>query len=127
EGHQTTVPLNDGPIFVASLLPEDGTLAWARFAGGGVPGQAYGVATDSEGATVAVTGYVNGPAIFGAGMRGAVTVDPARGRAFVALWDDLGEFGWAVGLGGSMGEGDAIAFDPAGRVAVTGTFEDLWG
>src|SRR5262249_6416231 len=63
EPGETRAAVGTGPIF-AARLDGDGQLAWARFAGGGVPGQGYGVAHDSAGA-VAVTGYVNGPATFG--------------------------------------------------------------
>jgi hypothetical protein len=127
EANETTIPALDGPIFVASLSPDDGTLVWARFAGGGVPSQAYGVATGTGGVPVVLTGYVNGPAIFGAGTPSAVTVNPALGRAFVASWDGAGQLTWALGLGGAMGEGDAVTVDVSGEVVVTGTFEGSWG
>jgi hypothetical protein len=112
-----------GPVY-AARLGGDGVLAWARFAGGGVPGQGYGVAHDGAGA-VAVTGYVNGVASFGSDVSGtAVTIDPSVGRAFVARWDVMGRLLWVRPLGGPAGEGDAIAIaGAAGEIVTTGLFE----
>jgi hypothetical protein len=119
----TAVPAGDGPIFAARIGPADGALVWARFAGSGVPAQGYDVATDAAGSAAVITGYVNGPAAFGAGAPGAVRIDPAAGRAFVARFDGAGHFTWAKGLGGPVGEGDAVALTAAGGVLVSGTFE----
>src|SRR6266496_1532355 len=69
EAAETRAPVGAGPVF-AARLDGDGALAWARFAGGGVPGQGYGVAHDAAGA-VAITGYVNGVAAFGNDASGA--------------------------------------------------------
>ena len=108
EAAETRAPDGAGPVF-AARLDGDGALLWARFAGGGVPGQGYGVAHDRRGA-VAVTGYVNGVAAFGNDVSGApVSIDPAMGRAFVARWDVAGRLLWAQPIGGPAGEGDAIA------------------
>ena len=96
---------------------------WARFAGGGVPGQGYGVAHDAAGA-VAVTGYVNGVAAFGKDVNGApVSIDPAVGRAFVARWDVAGRLLWALPIGGAAGEGDAIAVAADGAIVAAGLFQ----
>ena len=112
----------DGPVF-AARMDGDGVLVWARFAGGGVPGQGYGVAHDGA-AAVAVTGYVNGVAAFGNDVRGApVSIDPASGRAFVARWDSGGRLLWAQPLGGPMGEGDAVAIGSGGAIVATGLFQ----
>jgi len=111
-----------GPVF-AARLNGDGALAWARFAGGGVPGQGYGVAHDGA-AAVAVTGYVNGVARFGTDAGGlAVSIDPALGRAFVARWDGGGRLLWAQPLAGPAGEGDAIAIGAGGAIVATGLFQ----
>ena len=69
EAAETRAAALDGPVF-AARMDGDGALVWARFAGGGVPGQGYGVAHDAA-AAVAVTGYVNGAAAFGNDVRGA--------------------------------------------------------
>jgi hypothetical protein len=123
EPAETRAPPGKGPVF-AARLDGDGTLAWARFAGGGVPGQGYGVAHDGAGA-VAVTGYVNGVAAFGNDVNGAaVSIDPSVGRAFVARWDVAGRLLWAQPLGGPAGEGDAIAVGAAdGAIVAAGLFE----
>jgi hypothetical protein len=122
EAGETLAPRTAGPIF-AARLDGDGNLVWARFAGGGVPSQGYGIAAAA--ATVAVTGYVNGAAPFGADPLGApVIIDPAAaGRAFVARWDLDGRLQWAQPLAGPSGEGQAIAIGAAGDIVVTGLFE----
>jgi hypothetical protein len=122
EAAETRASLSDGPVF-AARLDGDGALLWARFAGGGVPGQGYGVAHDGA-AAVAVTGYVNGVASFGNDVRGApVSIDPGMGRAFVARWDPGGRLLWAQPLAGAMGEGDAIAIGASGAIVAAGLFQ----
>jgi hypothetical protein len=122
EVSETRAPTSAGPVFAARLF-SDGALAWVRFAGGGVPGQGYGVAHDGAGA-VAVTGYVNGTATFGNDVSGApVSIDPTSGRAFVARWDVSGRLLWAQPLAGRAGEGDAIAAVAGGAVVATGLFQ----
>ncbi|HXU00403.1 MAG TPA: hypothetical protein VN903_05395 [Polyangia bacterium] len=122
EAAETRAQPSTGPIF-AARLNGDGLLAWARFAGGGVPGQGYGVAHDGAGA-VAVTGYVNGVASFGKDASGAaVAIDPAIGRAFVARWDVAGSLAWALPIGGPAGEGDAIAIGAGGAIVAAGLFQ----
>jgi hypothetical protein len=115
-------PLGSGPIYAATL-DGDGRFEWAAFAGGGVPGQGYGVALDPTGG-VSVTGYVNGPATFGTGASGGpVVVDPSVGRAFVARWTSAGQLAWARSLAGPEGEGDAIAFASDGAIVAAGLFQ----
>jgi hypothetical protein len=112
-----------GPIYVARLDGNGGVRS-VSFAGGGVPGQGYGVAIDGLGATVA-TGFVNGPSSFGTSPAGVpVTVDPAAGRAFVARWDVSARLEWALPIAGPNGEGDAVAIDGAGQILACGQFED---
>lgn len=123
ESGETQAPAGGGPIFVAGLDGTDGSLAWAAFPGGQIPGQGYAVAIDGSG-LVGVTGYVNGPAPFGTGPSGGtVTVDPAVGRAFVAGWSSQGQLAWALPLGGPMGEGDAIVDAPGGGFVAAGLFQ----
>ena len=117
-------PSGSGPIYAAEL-DSDGNFDWVSFAGGGIPGQGYGVAIDDAGAAV-VTGYVNGAAPFGRGPGGVpVTVDPANGRAFVARWGAGGDLEWARSLAGPDGEGDAIAIGAAGEIVSCGLFEGV--
>jgi hypothetical protein len=122
EPGEARAPAGAGPVF-AARLDGDGALAWARFAGGGVPGQGYGVAHDGSGAVV-VTGYVNGLAAFGNDVNGArVSIDPAVGRAFVARWDVAGRLLWTLPIGGPAGEGDAIAVAAGGVIVASGLFQ----
>ena len=112
-----------GPIYVARLDGYGGVRS-VSFAGGGVPGQGYGIAIDGLGATVA-TGFVNGPASFGTSLSGApVTVDPGVGRAFVARWDVSAGLAWALPFAGPNGEGDAVAIGADGEILACGQFED---
>ena len=122
EAGETRAAVGAGPVFAARMDGE-GTLAWARFAGGGVPGQGYGVAHDGSGA-VAITGYVNGLAAFGDDVNGVpVTIDPTVGRAFVARWQVGGRLLWAVPIGGEAGEGDALTVVVGGAIVATGLFQ----
>jgi hypothetical protein len=115
-------PPGSGPIYAATL-DGDGHFTTASFAGGGVPGQGYGVALDPAGG-VSVTGYVNGRATFGSGATGGpVVVDPSSGRAFVARWTPAGALAWVRSLGGPDGEGAAIAFASSGALVVCGLFQ----
>jgi hypothetical protein len=115
-------PAGSGPIYAAEL-DGDGHFRWVSFAGGGIPGQGYGVAIDDSNA-VSVTGYINGPAPFGNGPGGVpIRIDPADGRAFVARWGASGGLLWARPLAGPAGEGDAIAIGSGGEIIACGLFE----
>jgi hypothetical protein len=123
ESAETQAPPGTGPIFAAQFDGSDGSLIWAAFPGGQVPGQGYAVAIDDSG-LVGITGYVNGPAPFGIGPDGTpVTIDPAVGRGFVAAWGGQGTLAWAVPLAGAMGEGDAIVDAPGGGFVAAGLFQ----
>jgi hypothetical protein len=123
ESAETQAPAGSGPIFVAQFDGTDGSLGWAAFPGGQVPGQGYAVAIDGSG-LVGVTGYVNGPAPFGSDPTGSpVSVDPAVGRGFVAGWSGQGKLAWALPLAGAMGEGDAIVDAPGGGFVAAGLFQ----
>jgi hypothetical protein len=124
EPGQTTAAIDDGPIFAARLDADHGTLAWVRFAGGGIPSQPYSVAVGGPAAAVLVAGYANGMAPFGAGTAHATVLDPSSsGRAFLARWESTGDFTWVRGVGGSQGEGDAVAVLASGAPVLAGIFE----
>jgi hypothetical protein len=121
-GFPPAAPPGSGPVY-AARIDGNGRFEWVSFAGGGVPGQGYGVALDAAGG-VAVTGYVNGRASFGTTGAGTlVEIDPAEGRAFVARWEPGGRIAWAQPLAGPEGEGKAIAIGDAGQVIACGQFE----
>jgi hypothetical protein len=124
EPGQTTAAIDDGPIFAARLSADSGALAWVRFAGGGIPSQAYSLAVGGPAPAVLVAGYANGMAPFGAGTAHATVLDPASsGRAFVARWESTGDFTWVRGVGGSQGEGDAVTVTASGAPVLAGVFE----
>ena len=105
EGNQTVLSAghgNDTDIFVASFNT-DGTLAWARRAGGlsGSSGpsvdQGQGIATDSDGNSY-VTGYFNNTAAFGAT---SVTASGVQEDIFVATYTSAGSLIWVRRAGGT--------------------------
>ncbi len=108
-------------MFVARYNP-DGTLAWAKKAGGTSNDYGYGVAVDATGAAT-VTGYFYGSATFGSGAQ-AVTLSSAGGQdVFVARYNPDGTLSWAqqsYGTGGGYGYG--VAVDATGAATVTGSF-----
>ena len=123
EPGQTSAAIDDGPIFAARLDAGTGALAWVRFAGAGIPSQAYSLAVGGPAAAVLVAGYVNGMAPFGAGTAHATVLDPSSsGRAFVARWESTGDFSWVRGVGGSQGEGDTVTVTASGAPVLAGVF-----
>ena len=104
----------------------DGSLAWARRAGGIFNDQAYGVATFPDGSCV-VTGSFAAQATFGEGI--ASTTLTATGSllsadVFVARYDRDGTLLWARQCGGAAGDdsGRSIGAGPDGACVVTGSF-----
>jgi hypothetical protein len=109
-------------VFLAAYRP-DGTLAWARDAGG--VGQDRGLGVDANDAgQVVVSGSFTGPTTFGSGAS-AVTL-PAGGSpsAFVAMYRSSGEFVWARGAESGFAEARDVAVDASGRASVVGRFEN---
>jgi len=117
----TAVGLND--IFIAQYAP-DGSLLWARSAGGVGVDYGYGIAVDVDG-NAAVTGYFRDSATFGAGEANETTLtDVGGGDIFIAQYAPDGSLLWARSAGGesSFDGGRGIAVDVAGNALVTGGF-----
>jgi hypothetical protein len=111
-------------IFIARYN-SDGTLAWAKRAGGnGIFGD-FGleIAAFSNG-SAAVTGFFSGSATFGPGESGETPLNSAGERdIFVARYNPDGTLVWAKGAGGSafdLGRGIAVLSDNS--VLVSGCF-----
>jgi len=109
-------------VFVARFNA-DGTLAWAKRAGGTLSDVGTGVATFADGSLV-VTGYFEASGIFAPGepqqqaLTSAGILD-----AFVARYDGNGTLLWARQAGGAdYEEGLGIAAAPDGTCVVTGFF-----
>ena len=123
ESNQTTLKasgVND--IFVAKYNP-DGTLAWAKSAGGGMPEQGYGVTALSDNTTV-VTGVFGGSATFGKGESNSTKLN-ASGTSdiFVARYNANGTLAWAKRAGGSNADvGNGVTTLSDDSTVVTGIF-----
>jgi hypothetical protein len=109
-------------VFLAAYRP-DGTLAWARDAGGSGQDRGLGVDANDSG-NVVISGSFTGPTTFGSGA-GAVTL-PAGGipSAFVAMYRSSGDFVWARGAESGFAEARDVAVDGSGRASIVGRFEN---
>jgi hypothetical protein len=115
-------PIASGGMDDAFLARFDasGALVWGHGFGDGSPQQARGVAL-GPGGRVAITGTVQGSMNFGGGH----VVTSAGGHdVFVAVFDAAGACVWAKAFGDAADQdGRAVAFDAAGNVWVTGSFQ----
>jgi uncharacterized delta-60 repeat protein len=113
-------------MFVARYTG-NGTLMWARRAGGGDFTEGNGVATLPDGSCV-VTGFLRGLAIFGLGDPGQTVLGSLydTNDMFVAKYDAGGALLWARSGGGSAHDsGREVDVFPDGGVAVSGIFGDI--
>ena len=114
-------------VFVAKYAP-NGSLVWAKQAGGEGDSFGTGVAVDTAGNSL-VTGLLGGTTTFGAGEPNETVLPGAEygwPSLFVAKYARQGSLLWAKQAGG---EGDSfgtgIAVDAAGNSLVTGRFDGL--
>jgi hypothetical protein len=121
EANETVLePVRSDDMFVAKYAP-DGTLLWAKSAGGAGSDVGRAIATDSSGNSY-VTGSIDETATFGAGEANE-TVLEASFDMFVAKYAPDGTLLWATSAGGaSFDPGFGIATDPLGNSYVTGKF-----
>ena len=102
-----------------------GATVWARGAAGTTEkvNQGMGIAVNSAGTAVALTGYLGAATNFGPG---GVIVPVGVRDAFVARLDGTGQFVWAkpLAMSASSGasQGDRVAIDGLDRVITTGVF-----
>jgi len=112
-------------IFIAKYNP-DGTLDWAKSAGGTVDDRGWGISTLSDGSAI-VTGWIQGTtATFGNASEGNETVLTLVGAndIFIAKYNPDGTLAWAKNAGSlSTDEGYGISALPDGSAVVTGYFE----
>jgi uncharacterized delta-60 repeat protein len=111
-------------IFVAKYNP-DGTLAWVKQAGGeraSVPNQ---ITALSDNSTV-VTGYFDGPVIFGPGEPNeTVLTDAGYNDIFIARYNPDGSLAWVKRAGGiSNEESQGITALSNDSTVITGVFVD---
>jgi hypothetical protein len=111
-------------IFVARYNA-DGTIEWAKSAGGALVDNATGVATFADGSCV-VTGSFEGLATFGLGEANVTNLNDGdtMGDVFVARFNADGTLAWAKRAGGTGSEyGTNIATLSDGSSYVTGKIE----
>ncbi len=95
EAHATTLTTFGSGVFVAAYHP-DGTLAWARSAGGGGQAEGQGIEILSDGSSIVCGYYGTGAAVFGAGEPNQTTL--AWGGdldSFAARYNVDGSLAWA--------------------------------
>jgi len=109
-------------IFIAQYAP-DGSLLWARSAGGSGSDTGLGIAVDAAG-NAPVTGYFGDSATFGAGEANETTLTAVGNPdIFIAQYAPDGSLLWARSAGGSNWDsGEGIAVNAAGNALVTGEF-----
>ncbi|MCD6218294.1 hypothetical protein J7L05_10635 [bacterium] len=109
-------------IFIARYNP-DGTLAWAKRAGGIAAAWGLAITTLSDYSTV-VTGCFGGSATFGPGESNETVITSAGGGdTFIARYNPDGTLAWAKRAGGIGGEGgNAITTLSNDSTVVTGLF-----
>jgi uncharacterized delta-60 repeat protein len=110
-------------IFIARFNP-DGTLAWAKRAGGTAEEEGLGITSLSDNSTV-VTGYFNVSATFGPGEPNETVLSAGYDDIFIARYNADGTLAWAKSAGGSQWDiGEAITALSDDSTVVTGYF---WG
>jgi uncharacterized delta-60 repeat protein len=120
-----TAATSDDDVFVARYNP-DGTLAWAKNAGGGGGDVGRGIAAMSDGSAV-VIGSSWGSITFNPGEPDETTLSGLGSiDFFIAKYNSDGSLAWAKCAGGTdYDEGFGIAAVPDGSVLVTGYFENI--
>ena len=120
-----TVPLTSAggeDVFVVRYNP-DGSVAWAKRAGGIEEDAGFGAAVGADGRAT-ITGQIGTGAVFNPGEPGSVTLNETSGLlgTFVARYELDGSLAWARHIDAtSSGRGVAYAAD--GDVLITGQFE----
>ena len=125
ETNETVLTSGTSDIFVARYN-SDGTLAWAKSAGGSVSfiqDIGFGITALSDNSVV-VTGQYAGPATFGAGEAGATILTSVEASdIFVAKYNPDGTLAFAKGAGGTNADiGNSITALTDDSVVITGEF-----
>jgi len=112
-----------GVMFTASSLPAQ-QLDWAKSIGGTGGEVGYAMDIDSE-HNVYITGTFNDLADFDPSASTANLTPAGSNDIFLAKYDSLGNYVWAVSFGGSEYDaGFAIAVDANGNSYITGQFRN---
>ena len=101
----------------------DGNYLWAKNIGSATDDGGTGIATDGSG-NVYITGYFSVTPDFDLGPRTANLTSFASKDIFLAKYNGDGKYLWAKSIGGKGSDvGRGIAFDPTGKVCITGSFQ----
>ena len=124
EPRETTLVAVERDIFIARYNA-DGTLAWAKSAGGAGSDYGVGISSISDGSSI-VTGYFTDTAVFGAGEPRETTLVSAGGDDIcIARYNADGTLAWAKRAGGTGSDyGGGISIFSDGSSVVTGSFQD---
>ncbi len=116
------VSAGDKDIFIAQYNT-NGTLAWARRAGGNSGDTGSDISVLSDGSSL-VTGYFEGTSVFGSGDANETQLTSAGGwDVFVAMYNPDGTLAWVRQIQGPGSEvGNGISALPDGSFLVAGRF-----
>lgn len=110
-------------IFVAKYN-SNGTLGWAKSAGGPRSDMGCGIVVDASGNSF-ITGNYTGTAIFG-NTSANNTLTSNSQDIFVARYDHMGNLIWTQSAGGKGNDyGTSISIDNSGNAYITGLFEGI--
>lgn len=119
-GTTTLTPSGSGDIFIAKF-DKQGNNIWAKKAGGDSYDESIAVATDPIG-NIFIAGYFYSTAFFGPNSNDYIT-SLGYADAFLAKYDNNGQFQWVRKCGGSSFEIIySISCDNQGNVLATGNF-----
>ena len=124
EPNEITLTADFLEIFVAKYNP-NGSLAWAKRAGGEDDEAGYAITSLSDNSTV-VSGYFRGSATFGPGEANQTILNSAGSKdIFVARYNTDGSLSWAKRAGGSNYDtGYGITTLSDNSTVVTGSFAE---
>jgi len=114
----TLVSLGGTDVFLARFTTAGGLLGAARYGGTGND-TGFGLAVDASG-NIIIGGSFNGTAAFG----GASLISAGLTDIFLAKYSSAGAHVWSERWGGTVSDAiQAVAVDPSGNIATTGTFQ----
>ena len=125
ESNETTlVAAGSSDIFIARYNA-DGTLVWAKRAGGAGSDYGVGISSISDGSSI-VAGYFTDNAVFGAGEpRETTLVSAGVDDLYIARYNADGTLAWAKRAGGTVSDyGLGVSSFSDGSSVLTGSFQD---
>jgi hypothetical protein len=124
-GETTLASAGDRDLFVAKYN-QDGTLAWARRAGGTGSEHGWGISAPSYGGAL-VAGLFTEKATFGRGESNETTlISAGSGDIFIARYKPDGTLAWAKRAGGTASDRSySVAGLSNGSALITGRFSGI--